>query len=47
MLGDGHEKSHRIKRHYVLDHCIHIDAIGQLTGIPYEFKATDEIKAGI
>lgn len=45
MMDKGHEKSHRIKRHYVMDQRVHIDAIGQSKGIPYECKLRDE--AGI
>lgn len=47
MMDKGHEQSHRIKRHYVMDQRVRIDAIGQSKGIPYECKLRDEIEAGI
>lgn len=38
---------HRVKREYKPDSEVRIDAIGQPRGIPDEFKARDEVKAGI
>ncbi len=43
--GNNVEKP-RSKRAYANDPAVYIDSIGQPRGIPYEFKARDEVKSG-
>ena len=48
MLGLDVEKG-RVKRssgNYIIDKRVYVDAIGQLRGIPFEFKARSEVAAG-
>ncbi len=40
------KEDHRIRRGYEPDPKVYIDPIGQLRGIPNEFKARNEVKAG-
>lgn len=40
------KRNHVINRAYIPDLNVCTDAIGQPRGIPNEFKATDEVKAG-
>lgn len=44
---ESEEKQHRVKRSYTKDPSVYIDAIGQPRGIPNEFKARNEILAGL